>query len=78
MPRKRKEDRCVIAEMECLCMKLAASEMKIGLTTLSTLMRKSRQGKAKPALRFIQRGKGCDAWFPIPWIHEYINELGEL
>lgn len=77
MANKSRPERCTIADMECINRKLAAEELKMSESTLGKLMSLSRRGKARPALKFFQRAKGCDAWFPLPWIKEYVTEVGE-
>lgn len=74
---RQKEDRKIIAGMECLNRDKAAEYAGMSLSKLDKTVRLSRAGKAKVRLKFFQLVKGAPIWFPIKYLDEFVNEVIE-
>lgn len=66
-----------ILDMECLSRTRAAKELSMALSTLDVILRKSRMGRAKVPLRYIQIRPHAYVWIPRPWLMKWIEDVAE-
>lgn len=75
--RTRQPDTTMIDGMLCESPRLAMQRLSMGKSAFNELVTASREGLADIPLRFIQYNKNAPRWFPVDWIHEFIEELGK-
>lgn len=66
----------MILDMKALSRESAAKALNMSLSMLDTIVAKSRNGTAIVPLRFYQVRRRAPMWFPVPWLMEWIEEVG--
>lgn len=74
--RTKQPDTITIDGMLCECPRLAMKRLGMQKSAFNELVAASKNGMAKTPLRFIQYNKNAPRWFPVEWMHEFIQELG--